>query len=71
MPGTAAPSRRRTSVPAPAQHTRSTADADLTAALDAAGTPVVASTTATSATRERSRPLGWRTWLFVVALICA
>ena len=43
MPGTAAPSRRRTQ-PAPAPHTHSTADAELTASLDAAGTPVVAST---------------------------
>ncbi|KAG8152076.1 ArnT family glycosyltransferase [Burkholderia catarinensis] len=69
MPGTAAPSRRRTSVPAPAQHTRSTAD--LTATPDAAGTPVAASTAATRTARERSLLLGWRAWLFVAALVCA
>ena len=71
MPGTAAPSRRRTLQPAPAPHTHSTADAELTASLDAAGTPVVASTAATGTTRERLRLLGWRAWLFVAALICA
>ncbi|KWE26328.1 glycosyl transferase [Burkholderia cepacia] len=71
MPGTAAPGRRRTSVPAPAQHTRSTADTDLTATLDVAGTPDAASTVATSTTHARSFLLGWRAWLFVAALICA
>ncbi|TDA46331.1 ArnT family glycosyltransferase, partial [Burkholderia pyrrocinia] len=71
MPGTAAPGRRRTSVPAPAPHTRPTADADLTATLDAAGTPVMAVTAATSITRDRSRLLGWRAWLLAAALVCA
>lgn len=71
MPGTAAPSRRRTPVPASAAHTRSAADTDVTATLDAAGTPVVASTTAASTTRDRSLLLGWRAWLFVAALVCA
>ncbi|RQV78507.1 ArnT family glycosyltransferase [Burkholderia anthina] len=71
MPGTAAPGRRRTPVPASAAHTRSTADTDAIATLDAAGTPVAASTAAISPPRERSLPLGWRAWLFVAALVCA
>ncbi|MFH5251010.1 ArnT family glycosyltransferase [Burkholderia semiarida] len=71
MPGTAAPGRRRTPVPASAAHTRSTADTDAIATLDAAGTPVAASTAAISPPRERSLLLGWRAWLFVVALVCA
>ena len=71
MPGTAAPGRRRTPVPASSAHTRSTADTDAIATLDAAGTPVAASTAAISPPRERSLPLGWRAWLFVAALVCA
>ncbi|KWH61639.1 ArnT family glycosyltransferase [Burkholderia anthina] len=71
MPGTAAPGRRRTPVPASAAHTRSTADTDAVATLDAAGTPVAASTAAICPPRERSLPLGWRAWLFVAALVCA
>ncbi|RQU36646.1 glycosyl transferase [Burkholderia cenocepacia] len=71
MPGTTAPSRRRTSVPAPAAHTRSTADTDVLATLDVAGTPVAASTATISAPRDRSLLLGWRAWLFVAALVCA
>ncbi|WP_418903878.1 ArnT family glycosyltransferase, partial [Burkholderia cenocepacia] len=71
MPGTAAPSRRRTSVPAPAAHTRSTADTDVLATLDVAGTPIAASTATISAPRDRSLLLGWRAWLFVAALVCA
>ncbi|MCA7970670.1 glycosyl transferase [Burkholderia sp. AU39826] len=71
MPGTAAPGRRRTPVPASAAHTRSTADTDAIATLDAAGTPVAASTAAISPPRERSLLLDWRAWLFVVALVCA
>ncbi|EML1598919.1 glycosyl transferase [Burkholderia cenocepacia] len=71
MPGTAAPSRRRTSVPAPAAHTRSTADTDVLATLDVAAPPVTASTATISAPRDRSLLLGWRAWLFVAALVCA
>ncbi|HFT8009771.1 TPA: ArnT family glycosyltransferase [Burkholderia cenocepacia] len=71
MPGTAAPSRRRTSVPASAAHTRSTADTDVIATLDVAGTPVAASTAAASPARDRALLLGWRAWLFVAALVCA
>ncbi|MDN7582865.1 ArnT family glycosyltransferase [Burkholderia orbicola] len=71
MPGTAAPSRRRTSVPAPAAHTRSTADTDVLATLDVAGTPIAASTATISAPRDRSLLLGWRAWLFIAVLVCA
>ncbi|KVD98454.1 ArnT family glycosyltransferase [Burkholderia anthina] len=71
MPGTAASGRRRTPVPTSSAHTRSTADTDVIATLDAAGTPVAASTAAISPPRERSLPLGWRAWLFVAALVCA
>ncbi|KWF56458.1 ArnT family glycosyltransferase [Burkholderia pseudomultivorans] len=73
MPGTAAPSRRRTSVPAPAPHARSSADAELAAATREAGPTAMSggAATATTASRGRVALLGWRAWLLVAALFCA
>ncbi|AOI94016.1 ArnT family glycosyltransferase [Burkholderia pseudomultivorans] len=71
MPGTAAPSRRRTSVPAPAPHARSSADAELAAAPREAGASVMSGGAATTASRGRVALLGWRAWLLVAVLFCA
>ncbi len=72
MPGSAAPGRRRTSVPASAHHARSAADPDFSATLDAAGTPTAAGgAAAPHAARERVARIGWQAWLLVAALVCA
>ncbi|RQS64490.1 glycosyl transferase [Burkholderia sp. Bp8963] len=71
MQGTAAPGRRRTPVPAAAQHVHSSAEADLSATLHAGSTPAAAGGAATSPARSRAERLGWRLWLLVAAVVCA
>ncbi|MBN3792445.1 glycosyl transferase [Burkholderia sp. Ac-20353] len=71
MQGTAAPGRRRTPVPAAAQHVHSSAEADLSVTLHAGSTPAAAGGAATSPARSRAERLGWRLWLLVAAVVCA
>ncbi|MGU7781931.1 ArnT family glycosyltransferase [Burkholderia sp. PU8-34] len=71
MQGTAAPSRRRTSVPATAQHVHSSTEAALSASLRAGGTPAAAGAAAATPARSRAERLGWRVWLLVAAVLCA
>lgn len=71
MSGTATSSRRRTSVPAPAQHVRSagTAGADLADTHDAGAATAHATT---DAVRSGSLArLGWRAWLLAAIVFCA
>ena len=70
MPGTAAPSRRRTSSRSGPAHPFDRRRRTHRIARRRRHA-VVASTAATGTTRERLRLLGWRAWLFVAALICA
>lgn len=82
MPGTAAPGRRRTPVPASAHHTRSAADPDLDTTLHTAGSPsgvaaaaaaaaVTVAVSAADTSRDRALRLAWRAWLLVAALAAA
>ncbi|AOK17334.1 glycosyl transferase [Burkholderia cepacia] len=66
MQGSAAPSRRRTSVPAPAQHVRASAETGLAGPVQDAS-----ASAATAPARSRVARVGWRAWLFVAAVFCA
>ncbi|AOJ63344.1 glycosyl transferase [Burkholderia ubonensis] len=66
MQGSAASSRRRTSVPASAEHVRSSAETDLSGAVQ-----VGRASAATAPARSRVARVGWRAWLLVAAVFCA
>ncbi|WP_126286167.1 ArnT family glycosyltransferase [Burkholderia stagnalis] len=71
MQGTAAPSRRRTSASAPAQHVHPTAETGLSPTLQASGTPAATGAGTRAPAHGRVARIGWRAWLLVAAVFCA
>ncbi|KVO07355.1 glycosyl transferase [Burkholderia ubonensis] len=66
MQGSAAPSRRRASVSASAQHVRASAETGLSGPVQDAS-----ASAATAPARSRVARVGWRAWLLVAAVFCA
>ncbi|MFA8394730.1 ArnT family glycosyltransferase [Burkholderia ubonensis] len=71
MQGSAASSRRRTSVHASAQHVRSSAETDLSGPVHVGRASAAPGAAATAPARSRVARVGWRAWLLVAAVFCA
>ncbi|KVT73205.1 ArnT family glycosyltransferase [Burkholderia ubonensis] len=71
MQGSAAPSRRRASVPASAQHVRASAETDLSGSVHVGRASAATGAATTSPARSHVARVGWRAWLLVAAVFCA
>ncbi|KVA21941.1 ArnT family glycosyltransferase [Burkholderia ubonensis] len=71
MQGSAASSRRRTSVHASAQHVLSSAETDFSGSVHVGRASAAPGAAATAPARSRVARVGWRAWLLVAAVFCA
>ncbi|OJB25354.1 glycosyl transferase [Burkholderia ubonensis] len=71
MQGSAAPSRRRASVPASAQHVRASAETGLSGSVHVGRASAATGAATTSPARSHVARVGWRAWLLVAAVFCA